>query len=89
MMIQKQNSSVKYTSSSGYSYRGFITLTDSYLIFNKHDEIITKLVKEEISSFQINSNLFTKYISIRVNGKDHKFYADSKSIVKIVNFIKD
>ena len=88
-MNNKHYSCAKYTSSSGYSYKGFITLSEGYLIFNNEDEIITKLDKEDISSFKIGTNFFTKHISIRVNGKDHKFQTKNKSIIQIVNFIKD
>jgi len=79
----------KYTSSSGNIYKGFITINDKYLVFNKKEKIITKLNKEDISSFEIKGNFFIKNISIRVNGKVHNFQTKNKSIIQIIDFIKN
>ncbi|MCD4794766.1 MAG: hypothetical protein K8R54_16130 [Bacteroidales bacterium] len=88
-MNNKYSSSAKYMTSSGYKYKGFITLSGGYLIFNNEDEIITKLDKEDISSFKIKNNFFKKNISIRVNGKNHNFQTKNKLIKQIINFIKN
>ena len=79
----------KYTSSSGDTFKGYITFSNKDLIFNTKDEIIAKFNKEDISSFKIFRNLFTKNISIRVNGKDYKFQTKNKSITQIIDFIKN
>ena len=78
----------KYTSSSGATYKGFITLNDEYLTFINKEEILAKFNKEDISSFKIYKNFFSKNISIRVNGKDYKFQTKNKSILQIIDFIK-
>ena len=87
-MNDNYSSPAKYISSSGDTYKGFITLSEDYLIFNNEEEIIAKLDKEDISSFIIKTNFFKKNISIRVNGKDHKFQTKNILITQIIDFIK-
>ena len=78
----------KYTSSSGATYKGVITLNDDFLIFKNNENVIAEFKKEDISSFKISNNFLSKNISIRVNGKDYKFQTKNKSITQIIDFIK-
>ena len=88
MQNTSQNLEATYISYSGEMYKGYISLSKELLIFNNSKKIITRIHKDEISSFKINNLFLNKNISLRINGKNHKFKLRNKSVELIVNFIK-
>lgn len=79
----------KYMSSTGNTYKGFVLLSDGFLIFNNKEKTIVKIDKEDISSFKIKNKFLTKYIFIGVKGKNYKFQINNNTEKQIINFIKN
>jgi len=82
------NLEATYISYSGEMHKGYISLSEELLTFNNSEKIITRIHKDEITSFKIRNLILNKNISIRINGKNHKFKLKNKSLQLIVDFIK-